>query len=54
MWAQWVVQVSHARWQSEQTLCARLHHLVVFHVVRLLFLRLPLLSERYQADDGEG
>ena len=31
----------------------RLHHRIVFHVIRLLFLRLPLLGERYQTDDAE-
>jgi hypothetical protein len=32
----------------------RLHHRIVFHVIHLLFLRLPLLSERYHTDDAEG
>ena len=32
----------------------RLHLRIVFHVARLLFLRLPLLDERHQANDAEG
>jgi hypothetical protein len=31
-----------------------LHRLAVFHVFHLLFLRLPLLGERNQTDDGKG